>query len=462
MAPGGAGGETGGSVGSDAGPPAGDASAGNDARMAATCSDEGPPPTPVSGFMKAEPRNQKFPFSTHFMGIFSDNPRCIGMTALADIDNDGDQDFVSGQRDVDCSGGRNANAPMIWWEYCGPDHWVRHVIGTGYRSAAGGGVEDFDGDGFADVAVGDSWFKNPGATVRSNQAWRRYATGAPGTTEQIAMGDVNGDGKLDVLHVVRSIQPQWWTPGPDPTATWTKGAELRYRQQQGAAIGDMDGDGRNDIVVGDHWWYKAANPAATEWTPMRMPFATEFAPGASDDGSAPVLALGDLDGDGDQDIVMHTHWGTQVAWLENQDGKGITMVNHMIAGRGAPFAAKRPVLHSLAVVDFDNDGDLDIHVGENQGAQWMYENTDGKATFAEHQFADGPAHDARPADVDCDGDIDLVGAPWGDPGDGAAGRSETIRAHVYFKNELVERGGAPVFARPKGEVWNVPNKGACK
>jgi len=68
----------------------------------------------------------------------------------------------------------------------------------------------------------------------------------------------------------------------------------------------------------------------------------------------------------------------------------------------------------------------------------------------------------RPADVDCDGDLDFVGVPWGDLSDGSAGQSETIRSHVYFKNELVERGGPAVFARPKGEVWNVPNKGACR
>jgi hypothetical protein len=118
---------------------------------------------------------------------------------------------------------------------------------------------------------------------------------------------------------------------------------------------------------------------------------------------------------------------------------------------------------SNSVGDFDNDGDLDVLSGENQGTLWMYENTDGKGTFMEHVVAsDVPAHEPKAADVDCDGDLDLVGKPWGDPGDGAAGRSETLQAHVYFKNQLVERGGPAVFTRPKGEVWNVPDKGNCK
>ena len=88
--------------------------------------------------------------------------------------------------------------------------------------------------------------------------------------------------------------------------------------------------------------------------------------------------------------------------------------------------------------------------GENQGSLWIYENTDGKGTFAEHLIASGPAHEAKAADVDCDGDLDIAGKPWGDPGDGAAGRSETIRAHVYFKNELVERGGTAGVRPPEG------------
>jgi hypothetical protein len=416
------------------------------------------------GFTAAQPMNMKFPFSTHFMGVFSNNPRCTSMTSFADIDNDGDQDFTSGQRDVQCSGSSNPGAPMLWWEYCGDDHWVKHTVGTGYRSAASGGSADFDGDGWIDVAVGDSWFKNPGAGVRTAGPWTRFPTGAPPNVEEITVGDVSADGKLDVLYVVNNIRPQWWTPGPDPTQAWVQGAALSYNQQQGGFIGDLDGDGRNDILVGDRWWYRSSAPGTgATWTPMPLPPAPTFAPGAPANGSAPITYMGDIDGDRDLDIVVQEHWGSKVAWFNNADGKGTMWTSHLIVGPGAPFPAKsRSILHGLLVYDFDNDSDLDIFSGENQGSLWIYENTDGKGMFAEHLIAMGPAHEAKAADVDCDGDLDIAGKPWGDPGDGAAGRSETIRAHVYFKNQLVERGGPPVFARPPGEVWNVPNKGLCK
>ena len=462
----GAGGATGGSGGAGGGAgmgggPGRDGAApgGDGPTMAGGCSDPGPDPMPVAGFTKAAPRDMKFPFSTHWMGMFSNNPRCISMTSLTDLDNDGDQDFASGQRDVSCSGSANPNAPMVWWEYCGPDKWVRHNVGTGYKSAAAGGAGDFDGDGWVDLVAGDSWFKNPGPTVRTAPQWMRYSTGAPGTTEEITMGDVNGDGKLDVLHVVNSIQPQWWTPGANATMPWTRGALLRYNQQQGGAIGDIDGDGKNDILVGDRWWYKLASGA--DWTPMAIP-RSDFSPNAPTGGSAPLTALADIDGDGDLDMVFQTHWGGNVAWVANDDGKGTMLTPRMIAGPGGVVARKSAPLHNLVALDFDNDGDIDIYSGENQGTQWMYENTDGKGAFMEHNFASGPGHEARAADVDCDGDLDIAGKSWGDPGDGAAGSTETIRAHVYYKNELVERGGPAVFARPKGEVWNVPNKGRCK
>jgi hypothetical protein len=431
----------------------------------ATCSEMGAGPTPPAGFMKADPMDPKLPFSTHFMGIFSDNPSCIGMTSLSDIDNDGDEDFASGQRDVACSGRSNPGAPVLWWEYCAPDRWVRHTVGTGYKSAAGGGAGDFDGDGWIDLVGGDSWFKNPGAGVRGTASWQRLATGAPGVTEEIRVGDLTGDGKFEVLYVERSFRPHWRTPGSNATAMWTVGATLAYSQQQGDSIGDLDGDGKNDILVGDRWWYRndGGGEGAGKWPAVPIPPAPSFSTAAAAAGSSPITALADVDGDGDLDILLQEHWGTKVGWLENADAKATIWTPHMIVGAGGPFAAKsRSLLHGLMPFDFDNDGDIDVLSTENQGQIWIYENTDGKGSFAEHVVALGGAHEPRVADVDCDGDLDFVGVPWGDLGDGAAGRSETIRAHVYFKNELVERGGPALFDRPKAEVWNVPNQGRCK
>jgi hypothetical protein len=436
-----------------------DGSVGRDALAPGGCSEPGAGPTPPAGFMKVSmPPDMRFPFTTHWMGVFSDNPQCVSMTSLTDLDNDGDQDFASGQRDPMSSCGV-VGAPMVWWEYCTPDHWVRHMVGTGYHSAAAGGAALINDDPYIDLIAGDSWFENPGPGVRTAQQWTRHGTGAPPVAEEITMGDLTGDGKLDVLYVERTFDPQWGTPGAMPTQNWTLSRLSAYRQQQGGAIGDLDGDGKNDILVGDRWWYKNPGGAGT-WTPMPIPANPAFAASTSVNGSEPMTMMGDIDGDGDNDIAMHTHWGGNIAWLENR-GQGATWALHMIAPNGAVQAKSN--LHGLLVDDFDNDGDVDIFIAQNNGTVWIYENTDGKGTFVEHAVATGPGHEARAADVDCDGDLDIVAKPWGNPNEPRNENANIqLRAHIYYKNEVAELTGRKVFDRPKSEVWNVPNKGRCQ
>ncbi|HXI57891.1 MAG TPA: VCBS repeat-containing protein [Polyangia bacterium] len=387
-----------------------------------TCSDAVLRTGPTAGkeFLKADPIDAKFPFSTHWMGRFSDDPTAVGITGMADYDNDGDLDFSSGQR----------GGPQFWWEYCTPDHWVQHRVGSGHNSPGGGNAADVDGDGWVDIIAGDSWYRNP-KTPRTTQ-WQRYFTGVTGGAEDVAVGDVSGDGKPDVLWVWSMYRPQWRMPGVDPTQPWPLGGSLINIQTQGGSIGDLDGDGHNDIVVGNQWWYRNVDGKGTLWESIRT--TTGF-----DD--SPLTNIGDVDGDGDMDIVMCTHFGGRAAWAENVDGKGARWTLHIVA-------TGKNKLHSIFAMDFDNDGDLDIYSGESSGRAFIWENTDGKGTFVEHVVASNArGHDARVGDVDCDGDLDIAGKPWGE------GEAEP-RDHIYLQNMTVERGGKAVFQRPKGEVWH--------
>ncbi|MEO8213771.1 MAG: VCBS repeat-containing protein, partial [Myxococcales bacterium] len=442
---GGGGGASGGRAGGTGGAVqtggSGVAGAGAGGTTAGTCSDavlRTAPPAGKEAF-KADPIDMKFPFSSHWMGVFSADPRFIGMTSFADFDHDGDLDFASGQRE-DVGGG------VVWWEYCTPDHWVRHVVGTGHSSWAGGFAGDFDADGWMDIIAGDSWYRNPRAP--RSMGWQRYNTGGP-RPEEIIIGDVTGDHKPDALYLHASFKPQYWSPGTTPTATWTKGAELANNQQQGGAIGDIDGDGYNDILAGFRWWYRNVNGDGKTWQTVEIFPATAF-------DNAPLTYLGDLDGDGDTDFVMGTHFGARLAWAENMDGKGTQFTLHMLS-------TNKSFLHSIIAADFDNDGDLDLLAGQNVGPSFIFENTDGKGTFVEHRIAaDTRSHDARVADVDCDGDLDIAGAPWGDQNEGG----ETvvphpIRDHVYLQNMLVERGGKPLFVRHPYEVFPASEGRVC-
>lgn len=90
---------------------------------------------------------------------------------------------------------------MFWWEYCAPDHWVQHMVGTGHQSPGGGNASDVDGDGWVDILAGDSWYKNP-QTPRTSTSWTRYATGVAGGAEDMSVGDGDGDGDVDLVLVM--------------------------------------------------------------------------------------------------------------------------------------------------------------------------------------------------------------------------------------------------------------------
>lgn len=426
----GAGGSAGRGTGGTGGPGAGGTGAGG-MPSPGSCSEAtlrtGPPPGKEA--FRAEPISMKFPFSTHWVGIFSDDVvyeanSYISMTSLSDIDRDGDLDFASGQRQ-DVGGG------MVWWEHCSADHWVRHRVGTGHQSAAGGNAADVDGDGWVDLLAGNSWYRNP-RNPRISTDWQRFSIGAPGA-EELIVGEVTGDSRPDVLYVWRSIQPQLWTPGANPMMPWMRTdltADTSKRQQQGGAIADIDGDGDEDVVVGYQWWYRNAAGDGSRWEAIPL-LASGF-------DNEPLTYVGDMDGDGDVDVVMCTHFGStagaaRVAWAENRDGRGGQWMLR-------PIAMGKSFTHTIVAADFDNDGDLDIYLGQNVGEQWIFENTDGRGTFMEHRIAaDSRGHEARVGDVDCDGDLDIVGKPWGQQNEGGE-QARPPRDHVYLRNLAVDRG----------------------
>ena len=90
----------------------------------------------------------------------------MGQTSLIDVDKDGKLDWIAG-----CSRGD------IWWfQYEGPDRWVRHKIGSGVGTEVGGVAMDVDGDGWVDQVSGSTWFRNRGRA--DGKEWTRYPNGA--------------------------------------------------------------------------------------------------------------------------------------------------------------------------------------------------------------------------------------------------------------------------------------------
>ena len=168
-------------------------------------------------------------------------------------------------------------------------------------------------------------------------------------------------------------------------------------------VADLDGDGDLDIVSssrGDDTiaWYE--NDGADDPTFTAADIATS-ADGAQD------VHVADLDGDGDLDIISASHDDDTIAWYENDGAANPTFT-------AADIATNADGAQAIDVADFDGDGDLDIvsaSAGDDKIA--LYENNGAAnptfTTVVISTSADG-AHDVSIADVDGDGDLDIVSA----------------------------------------------------
>jgi len=132
----------------------------------------------------------------------------MGQTSLVDVDKDGDLDWIAG-----CNGG------TIWWfEYKGPDSWVRHLLGQKTPTDVGGTAFDVDGDGWVDQVSGAAWYRN--TAKPREQEFIKYPNAVIERSHDIVSADIDGDGKIDILAMSDRSGLFWYKIPADPTRTW--------------------------------------------------------------------------------------------------------------------------------------------------------------------------------------------------------------------------------------------------
>lgn len=349
----------------------------------------------------------------------------LGQTALVDVDRDGDLDWICGQA-------KRAGGEVWWWEYRGPADWVRHLAGKG-NTDVGGAPADLNGDGWMDILAGSVLLLNPGDP--RNEAFAPVETNAI-YSHDTAFADIDGDGRPDALANSDESGLFWFEIPENPREEWTRHTIALAEDHEihgGAspnAAGDLDGDGDTDAVTGEAW-YENADGKGLEWIQHKtLDFGEHHRYGL-----AVKTWVVDMDGDGDLDFVQAEadNPDGRVAWFEN-DGEA-HWSRHIIKDKG-----DKQDFHSLAVADFDGDGDWDVFSGGGPLSEpdtylnFIWENTAGAGNnpgsegWREHLIARQPCHEAVAADVDGDGDIDICSKPW-----------RTGDEHYYLENRLVSR-----------------------
>ncbi|MCK5243611.1 VCBS repeat-containing protein, partial [bacterium] len=383
---------------------------------------------------------------------------------VADLDGDGDMDILGKPY--------NWEAPRVdvWLqqrETLGFSNWQSFIVDNNREQYADGknwynyfGIYagDISGDGQEDIVSGKYVYTNPG-TITDN--WEMHAL--PVKADGALILNIDADNNADVIAF--ALPYIYWFE-VNAQGEWieirkmdysTRNIETQHRNPQGWRLADLTGNGREEIIfeagnendssLGIYALEIPSSPAADNWPLTRLTTVGSDGVGVGDidnDGDldltsgpknvkwyenpgslgnwtghnvgdteifADRFAIADIDGDGKNDIIVSEEtypeaddYPTSCYWFKNPDWQR----NYVANGYHG--------LQSMEPVDMDNDGDIDVVLGEHKMAKRMFvfENN-GSGGFTEHQIGAGyESHGLFVSDIDHDGDKDIAHIGWAD------------------------------------------------
>jgi len=319
----------------------------------------------------------------------------------ADLNEDGLMDIVTGG----------------WW-YQNPGtpggSWVRRTIGSPLNNMAA--LMDFDGDGYIDILgtegqgsqSNDSfvWAKNNGLgtfTILNN-----IENGDGDFLQGVTIGDFQSGANSEVLlswHEPNKGIQRLTIPDNPGINTWLWDQVSTISQDEDLSSGDIDSDGDLDLLLGTLW----LRNDGSSWSSFTLSNAG---------GNPDRNELIDMNNDNKLDAVVGFEAISQpglLAWYEQGANPTELWTQHIISN-----TIVGPM--SLDVADMDFDGDFDVVAGEHNLADpasarlFIFENLNGEGTSWDvHLVYEGDEHHdgARLVDIDEDGDLDIMSIGWG-------------------------------------------------
>ena len=333
---------------------------------------------------------------------------------VADFNGDGKLDIVAG--------------PYIYYapewkafQFCKIGEKRVDDAGKGYYDDFFNLILDINKDGRPDVLTGcwftqeNQWYENPGS---DKTMWKRHLIEKLGNHETGKLEDIDGDGKalefLPHTHITC-----WYEIGktPDGKPTMIRHTISEKRNVLGAGAGDINGDGRPDIIRPDVWFEAPEDIRKGKWKAHPIELAKI---NGKVDHTSNIIVF-DLNKDGLNDLLTTTAHKHGIFWYEQKRGadKSISWIQHVIDESWSQA-------HYLAFADIDNDGNKEIITGKrfmahNGGDPDAY----GKLCIYYYRFTPGPnpvftkhaitvdegvsaGLNIEAVDMDGDGDLDLV------------------------------------------------------